>query len=223
MLPPLLILTVLKKCLANNNYHLQKNIMKNLLIVVFILVITKGTAQNFTAAINNAKSSYSAGKLEDAHFALQQAMQEIDMIIGKEVLKLLPPKMDAFTADTKGDNVTSNVGFVGTTIHRSYGTADDVDLSIIGNSPLVATINVFLNTPLLGGMMSKNGDNKIVKVAGYKGQLTKETNSNGQTNYTIQLPVGSALITFTGKNVTDSQIMAWANTLPLQQIAKLIQ
>jgi hypothetical protein len=196
--------------------------MKNLFIVAFILLATKGTAQNFTADIANAKTSYSAGKLEDAHFALLQAMQEIDMIVGKEVLKLLPANMDAFAANGKTDNVTSNVGFVGTTIHRSYGAADDVDLSIISNSPLITTINAFLNTPLLGGMMS-NGNNKIIKVQGYKGQLTKETNSNGQTNYTIQLPVGGSLITFTGKNATDTQILAWANTLPLQQIAKLIQ
>jgi len=197
--------------------------MKNLFIAVFIMIATHGVAQNFTAAINNAKTSYSAGKLEDAHFALQQAMQEIDMIIGKEVLKQLPLKMDAFTANSKDDNVTSNVGFIGTTIHRSYGPANDVDLSIIGNSPLIATINAFLNTPLLGGMMSKGGNNKVIKVQGYKGQLTKDSDSDGKGNYTIQMPVGSSLITFTGKNTTDSQIMAWANTLPLQQIAKLIQ
>jgi len=196
--------------------------MKKLFIVVFIIIAAKGIAQNFTAAITNAKTSYSAGKLEDAHFALQQAMQEIDMIIGKEVLKQLPGKMDAFTANSKDDNVTSNVGFIGTTIHRSYGTANDVDLSIIGNSPLITTINAFLNTPLLGGMMS-NGNNKVIKVQGYKGQLTKETGSDDKTNYTIQMPVGSSLITFTGKNTTDTQIMTWANTLPLQQIAKLIQ
>ncbi|MEP6596401.1 MAG: hypothetical protein ABJA71_10675 [Ginsengibacter sp.] len=196
--------------------------MKNLFIAVFIMLATKGIAQNFTAAITNAKTSYSAGKLEDAHFALQQAMQEIDMIIGKEVLKQLPDKMDAFTANSKDDNVTSNVGFIGTTIHRSYGAANDVDLSIIGNSPLITTINAFLNTPLLGGMMS-NGNNKVIKVQGYKGQLTKEPGSDGKTKYTIQMPVGSSLITFTGNNTTDTQIMAWANTLPLQQIAKLIQ
>jgi hypothetical protein len=71
--------------------------------------------------------------------------------------------------------------------------------------------------------MSKNGDNKIIKVQGYKGQLTKETGANDQTNYTIQIPVGSSLITFTGKNTTDSKITAWVNTIPLQQIAKLIQ
>ena len=61
--------------------------MKNLFIAFFILITIHGTAQNFTADITNAKTSYNAGKLEDAHFALQQAMQEIDMIIGKEVLK----------------------------------------------------------------------------------------------------------------------------------------
>src|SRR4029078_6454172 len=148
-----LILMALKKCLGSNKSSL-KNIMKNLFLVVLIFVSTTGTAQTFSEDIANAQTSYSAGKLEDAHFALQQSMQEIDMIIGKEVLKQLPDKMDVFTANSKDDNITSNVGFVGTTIHRSYGPAHDVDLSIIGNSPLISTINAFLNTPLLGGMMS---------------------------------------------------------------------
>ena len=196
--------------------------MKKLIIVVFILPAINSFSQNFSTDIASAKTAYSAGKLEDAHFALLQAMQEIDLIIGKEVLKLLPEKMDTYTVNTGDDNVTSNVGFVGTTIHRSYGTEKNVDVSIIGNSPLVATISAFLNTPLLGGMMS-NGNNKIIKVQGYKAQMEKQDDGNGQTNYTIQIPLGNSLITFTGKNCTDTQIMAWANTMPLQQVAKLVQ
>src|SRR5579862_4108649 len=112
---------------------------------VFILLIaaiaSAGAccAQDFTKAMATAKSSYSAGKLEDTHFALQQAMQEVDLTIGKEVLKLLPPKMDVMEIIAKDDNVASNVGFVGATIHRSYekGTRK-ADISIISNSPLVA-------------------------------------------------------------------------------------
>lgn len=196
--------------------------MKYLIILSCILFTIKGFAQNFTTDIASAKTAYSSGKLEDAHFALQQAMQEIDIIIGKEVLKLLPATMDKFTVNTKDDNVMSNVGFMGSTIHRTWGQNDDVDLSIIGNSPLISTLNTFLNTPLLGGMMS-NGNNKIIKVQGYKGQLTKEDNSNGQTNYTIQIPLGGSLVTFKANNCTDAQITTWANTLQLQQIAKLIQ
>jgi hypothetical protein len=46
-------------------------------------------ALTFKNNITTAKSSYASGKLEDAHFALQQSMQELDMVIGKEVLKLL--------------------------------------------------------------------------------------------------------------------------------------
>jgi hypothetical protein len=196
--------------------------MKNLIIVALTIIASGSYAQNFTADINSAKSSYSAGKLEDAHFSLLQAMQEVDLIIGNEVMKQLPVKMDTYASNPGDDNVTANVGFVGTTIHRSYGPEKNIELSIIGNSPLISTLNAFLSTPLLGGMMS-NGNNKIIKVQGYKGQLTKNAAANGQTNYTIQVPVGSSLVTFTAKNTTDSQILTLANTLPLQQIAKLIQ
>jgi hypothetical protein len=196
--------------------------MKYLIILSFILIASTAFSQNFTTDIATAKTSYASGNLEDAHFALQQAMQEIDIIIGKEVIGLLPSKMGNFSANTKDDNVMSNVGFMGSTIHRSYGQNDSVDISIIGNSPLITTLNAFLNTPLLGGMMN-NGNNKIIKVQGYKGQLTKSDEGNGQSDYTIQIPLGNSLVTFTAKNTTDTQITAWANTLPLAQIAKLLQ
>ncbi len=196
--------------------------MKLIFLLFSAFITFHSFAQNFSTDVATAKTAYSSGKLEDAHFALLQAMQEIDMIIGKQVLSLLPQKMDAFAANAKDDNVTSNAGMIGSTIHRSYGQNNDVDLSIIGNSPIVSTLNTFLNTPLIGGMLS-NGKNKIIKVQGYKAQLEKEDAGNGQTNYTIQVPMGSSLVTFMGKNTTDSQIINWANTIPLQQIAKLVQ
>ena len=196
--------------------------MKKLIILAFLLPCMHAISQNFATDITTAKSSYAAGKLEDAHFALLQAMQEIDLIIGQEVLKLMPAKMDTFAVNAKDDNVMANAGFIGTTIHRSYGSQQNVDISIISNSPLVATINAFLNTPMLGGMMS-GGNTKIIKVQGYKAQLEKQDNGSGQTDYTIQIPLGNSLITFAGKNCTDTQVTAWANTMPLQQIAKLVQ
>jgi len=196
--------------------------MRYLIILGCMLFTATAFSQNFTTAITTAKTAYAAGKLEDAHFALQQALQEIDIIIGKEVLNLLPAKMDTLSANTKDDAITNNIGYMGSTIHRTWGMDNHVDLSIIGNSPLITTINAFLNTPVLGGMMN-NGNNKIIKVQGYKGQLMKDDNGNGETNYTIQIPLGSSLITFVAKNTTDTQITAWANTLPLQQIAKLLQ
>ncbi len=197
--------------------------MKYLIILACTLITAHGFSQNFSTDIATAKTAYASNKLEDAHFALQQAMQEIDIIIGKKVIASLPSSMGKFNANTKDDNVMSNVGFMGSTIHRSWGDSDNVDLSIIGNSPLIGTLNTILNTPLLGGMISNNGNNKIIKVQGYKGQLTREDAGNGQTNYTIQIPLGSSLLTFKANNCTDTQITTWANTLQLQQIAKLLE
>ena len=151
-------------------------------------------------------------------------MQEIDLLIGREVLKLLPPKMDNLTPNIKDDNVSSNIGFIGATVHRSYGMgARKADLSIISNSPLVAMMNTFLNTPLLGGMMS-DGKTKTVKVQGYKARLEKLTGSTAEkTDYELQLPLGSALITFKVNDCSDAQMLELANTLPLKPIAQLIE
>ena len=196
--------------------------MKSFTLTVLIIIITciGLRAQDFNTDMATAKTSYSAGKLEDAHFALMQAMQEVDLIVGKEILKLLPTKMDTMNADAAKDEVVTNVGFIGTTIHRTYGKDGSGDLSIITNSPLIGTINAFLNMPL-GGMMN-TGTSKTIKVQGYKARLDKEDNSNG-TGYTIQMPLGSSLLTFKVNNCTDTQMMAMANTLPLADIAKLIQ
>jgi hypothetical protein len=199
--------------------------MKRIIIILFTVFLAMNVlAQDFTKDMTTAKTAYDAGKLEETHFALQQAMQEIDLIVGKEVLKLLPPKMDSLTINTKDDNVSANAGFVGTTIHRSYGKfTKKADLSIISNSPMVSMLNTFLNSPLLGGMAG-DANTKTVKVQGYKARLEKKSGSTEDKNdYELQVPLGSALITFAVDDCSDTEIMAMANTIPLPQIAKLIQ
>lgn len=199
--------------------------MKRIIIILFAFCLTTNiSAQDFAKDMATAKTAYDAGKLEESHFALQQAMQEIDLIVGKEVLMLLPPKMDSLTINTKDDNVSANAGFVGTTIHRSYGKfTKKADLSIISNSPMVSMLNTFLNSPLLGGMAG-DANTKTVKVNGYKARLERKPGSTEDKNdYELQVPLGSSLITFTVDDCTDTEIMAMANTIPLPAIAKLIQ
>ncbi len=197
--------------------------MKKLTIILFTIFFAAiSKAQDFKANITTARTAYATNKLEDAHFALQQALAEIDMIIGKEVLKLLPAKMDVATVNTSDDHVTSNVGFVGATVHRSYGTPGKAEIEIISNSPMVASLNLILNTPMLGGMM-RDENNKTVKVQGYKGRLEKQGSDATQLTYVLQLPFSGALLTFTVHNTSEAEITTLANTLPLQQIAKLVQ
>jgi len=196
----------------------------SILFFAFIFFTTIVFAQtDFKGEVATAKTAYSSGKLEDAHFALQQALGDLDIIIGKEVLKLLPTQLDALNANTNSDNVTANVGFIGATIHRDYGTPEKkAEIEIISNSPLLGTLNAFLNTPLIGGMM-RDENNKMVKVQGYKARLERTDAGNGKFNYKLDVPFSSSLLTLNVDNSTESEILGMANKIPFQDVAKLIQ
>ena len=199
--------------------------MKKLFILSIVLVAaTVAPAQDFKKDVAAAKASYKAGKLEEAHFALQQTLQALDITIGKEVLKLLPQSMDSLKVNTKEDNVTGNVSFVGATIHRVYGAGPKkAEVQIVNNSPLLTTLNAFLTSPLLAGL-GNDGKSKVLKIQGYKSRLTKEDNdNNGGPGYKLEIPLSNALITMDINNSSENEILAMANSIPLEKIAKLIQ
>lgn len=197
---------------------------KLILLTLTIFAGATAFAQDFKTDIANARTNYTGGKLSDAHFNLQQAMQELDLIIGKEVLKVLPPKIDTMNVNTADDNVMANSGYLGTTVRRTYGNrmTIEAEISIITNSPMISTLNALLNTPMIGGMMNSD-KSKIIKVQGYKGRLEKNDNGNGQSDYTIEIPLSNTLITFKISNTTDTEILKLAETIPIPQIAKLMQ
>lgn len=199
--------------------------MKKILFILTACLLSSTLVlaqQDFTKDITTAKTQYASGKLEEAHFALLQALQEIDIRIGQEVLKLLPQQMDTLKVNAKEDNVSGTSGYVGTSIRRTYGTNRGGEITIISNSPLIGTLNAFLNTPVIGGMMT-DGNTKIIRVQGYKGRMEKSQNNDGSLNYTVDIPMGNSLVTYKMNNTTDTQVLKLVETLPLQQIAKLIQ
>ncbi|MBC7914091.1 MAG: hypothetical protein H7Y07_08210 [Pyrinomonadaceae bacterium] len=198
--------------------------MKTILITLFS-IIAPGVllAQDFTKHLAEAKSLYSAGKLEDSRFAIEQTMQELDITVGKEVLKLLPAKLDALAGNSANDNVSGATGFVGVIIHRDYGVADKkAEIDMITNSPLIASINTILAIPFVGN--SKDGTQKRIKLEGYKGLLQKNVNSQtNKTSYELQIPFSSTLLTFKVNDADEDQVMKMAALIPMSQIAKMLQ
>lgn len=197
--------------------------MKKLFILTIVLIVTTMVkAQDFKKDVAAAKTSYKAGKLEEAHFALQQTLQALDITIGKEVIKLFPETMDTLKVNAKDDKVTGNVGFIGATIQRTYGGGNKkAEIQIVNNSPMLNTLNAFLTSPLLAGL-GNDGKSKVIKIQGYKSRLTKEDN-NEVPSYKLEIPLSNALITFDVTNSNENELLAMANTIPLEKIAKLIQ
>jgi hypothetical protein len=193
------------------------------IIVLLIVIATYSTtnAQEFAKRLTEAKTAYSAGKLEDSRFAMEQMIQELDIVTGKEVLKILPTTMGDKPANLKVDNVSGSSGFVGVIIHREYGTVDSskAEVEIISNSPMIASINAILSVPFMGA----SGVNKIIKIAGYKALVEKSTGSNERVDYQIQLPLNSSLITFKAPGLSQDDVVKLANTLPVADIAKMLQ
>jgi hypothetical protein len=206
--------------------------MKKILFL-FISICTVAVAkaqQDFTKHLAEARTAYSSGKLDDARFAMQQMMQELDMITGKEVLKLLPTKMVDQNAKVDKDNVSGASGWVGVMIHREYGIdtkkpgADRYDslaiqLDVISNSPLIGTLNALLSLPFI----SNNPDQKIIKINGYKALVTKTSGDDVKKEYELQLPLNNALVTLKAPGRSQEDIIKMANTIPVAEIAKMIQ
>ncbi len=197
--------------------------MKQIIFSLLLFTSVTTFGQDFNKSLADARGAYSGGNLEDARFAMQQMLNEIDILVGKELLKSLPAKFDARAANTANDNVTANTGLAGVVVHRDYGTAEKTaTLDIMTNSPLLASINAILSLPFVGN--SGDGSQKVVKVQGYRSILQRTIDSEtNKTSYSLQIPLNSTLITINGEDCTDAEMLRWANLLPMSEIAKLVQ
>jgi hypothetical protein len=198
--------------------------MKSIILILTLACSLPAMAQqDFEKRLAEARTAFAANKLDDARFAMQQMMQELDIITGKEVLKLLPEKMDTKAANTAKDNVSGASGWAGVVVHREYGQPADTalfTLEVITNSPLLGMVNQILNMPLLAGA---NPDQKVIRIGGYKGLSNRSTGANGRDEYEIQVPLQSSLITFRAPGMSQDKVIEMANTIKVAEIAKLIQ
>ncbi len=194
---------------------------KIIFLFIVITLCSQSKAQEFAKYLSDAKSAYASGKLDDSRLAMQQMLQELDIITGKEVLKMLPAKMGDKPANNKNDEVSGSSGYYGVTIHREYGTVDstNINLKIISNSPLITSINALLSVPFIGA----TGDNKVVKINGYKALIQKQTGDNDKVDYDLQLPLNNALITLHAPGYSLDDVVKMANTLPIENMAKTLQ
>jgi hypothetical protein len=196
-----------------------------IIIVLGILVTNVAIAQEVDSKLSEARSAYRGGNLDDARFALQQALQEVDMAIGKEVLKMLPTKVGNLAFAEDADNVAGVGGsFVGLHISRNYGKSDETtnaNVQIMSDSPLLAGINAILSLPMIGGMGDPN--QKRIRVDGYRGLLQK-SDSEGRISYDVQIPFASSLLTFRCEGISnENDVMSMINSIPVSKIAEMIK
>jgi hypothetical protein len=218
--------------------------MKLFITIVLIVGCISATAQQKTTApvsgkpgalgadypkyLTASRDAYKKSDLEDTHYNLMLTLQQLDMKIGEEILKILPENMDTLKGNKANDNVAAMTGTViGTTIHRDYGLANKLEVDVMSNSPLVAMLNGFINNPLMANL----GGRKAMKVDGYKGSYTYEvreqTDAAGKVTSVpvaeMQIPVSSSLVTIKATGLSEDVFVKLMNTVPVSKIAELLK
>jgi hypothetical protein len=154
---------------------------------------------------------------------MEQMLRELDAAIGKEILKMLPPKMGILNMNVVDDNVTGGGGITGLFVHRTYGTQPKmIQVEIINNSPMLAGLNAILSMPMLG--LGGDPNQKQVKVQGYKSILRKNLNTEtNKTDYELQVPFNNTLLTLKVDDTNEGEVLNFANLIPLPKIAQMAQ
>lgn len=200
--------------------------MKKFILTFFVIAVyTTVYAQEFEKNLNEAKTAYNSGDLENTRFALQQSLIQINISVGKEILAILPADLQGMKSNNDNDEVTgNNLGFAGLYVSRYYeNESDHADIELITDSPILAGVNAILAMPFMVGSADEN--QKRIKVHGYKALLEKSLNEKEEVKgYTVQIPVSSSLLTLNVNGpYSEYEVIAMANSIPVPEIVKLIQ
>lgn len=191
--------------------------------LLLVMITLPAWAQQVESSLNEAQSAYRSGNLEGARYALQQAMNEVDLAIGRAVLALLPASLGGMHKAGDDDKVAAaSMGFAGLYVQRYYRAEEtrSADVQILADSPLLAGVNAILALPAFVGDASQ----KRIRVANYRALMQRNEDSTGSVSWDIQVPFGSSLMTLQVKGIEDEgAVIAMANTIPVDQIARLIQ
>ncbi|MFO7977250.1 MAG: hypothetical protein R6U64_01210 [Bacteroidales bacterium] len=201
----------------------MKKLILTILIGILIFPVAVLRAQQVEASLNQAKAAYSAGNLEEARYALQQAMNQVDLALAEEILKLLPAQMGEMPYTDEDETVGSAaIGFAGLYVSRTYRSDENTSatLQVMADSPMLAGLNAILALPMIGS----DPDNKRIRLAGYRGLLQKQEDETGIVTWDLQVPFGASLLSINFEGINDEKkIMEMANTIAVDQIAAMLQ
>lgn len=181
-------------------------------------------AQDVEKYITQANSAYASGQLDVSRTAIQDALRELDIKIGNEIIAMLPATINGMGSVVNQDNITdASNGMVGLMVNREWHKDPErLNFSIMGNSPLLSGINAMLAMPM---MLGANANQKKITVEGYKALFEKRIDENNQVQgYNLMVPVNNSLIQFEySGTASENDFMNMVGQVPIKNILNLVQ
>ena len=168
-----------------------------------ILVSTSLYADKVTDQIQTAIQSYEDKEYKLAIDDLKFAIAQIEKLDNEENKKLLPTPLEGWSLKA-GDNSTQAAMSMmggGTSIQGVYTRgSEQVDISIIANSPMLAMAGMMINNPTL---LATDPNTEPYRYKRIKGIKKKE---GGATEITLII-AGQIMVRLTGENLKDDTVL----------------
>jgi len=208
--------------------------MKSILLF-FIFFISGALAfgqSQADAFIKEAQQFLAQKKYKEAQLSLHDAINDINAILAEQVAAGMPAEINGLKAEGDGEINTASMGMVGggLSINKKYvhpsKKENEADVNIISNSPMLATINMFMSNPAMLGEGYKS-----VRVGTRRAILKTETedyyDDNGASKKIraseLQIPLSQTLISINFKAfATEAEELAFATKLDIDKLIGLL-
>lgn len=201
--------------------------MKKIALFAFAALISlrvSGQSQAETF-IKEAQEYLQKKEYKQAQLSLQDAINDINILLAQQVDESLPNEINGLTADGESEIGTGGMGMIGGGMqiikrYRNDSNADnEAEVQILANSPMLSTMTMYLSNPGMLGSGYKSvrvGTNRAI----FKTELQDADSGDAKMRSTeIQIPLSQTLITINARGFASEQDeLAFANKLGLEKI-----
>lgn len=208
--------------------------MKNLLLLATLTLagVTATAQDQINAFITEAQNYLAQKDYKMAQLSLQDAINEINTLMAGQIGDALPDEINGLKST--GEESANNAGMAfmggGTAVSKRYEhpakQENTADVSIITNSPMLATLNMFMGNPSMMGQ-----EYKSVRVGTRRAIMKSETEDyymdNGSSKQIrsseLQIPLSQTLITLNLRGfASEQEELAFAAKLDIEKLRTML-
>ena len=204
--------------------------MKTTLLVILITFtgLSLSAQSQADVFIKEAQGYLAQKNYKQAQMSLQDAINDLNVILATQIAESLPAEVNGLKATGEESANAGGMGMLGggMTISKKYAhptkKENTAELMILANSPMMATINMYLTNPAMLGQGYKSvrvGTRRAI----LKSEMDEYYDDNGTSKQIrsteLQIPLTQTLITINMKGfATEADELAFANKLDIEKL-----
>jgi len=197
----------------------MKYFFQGIWVVIALLLLlqpVQGAEDDVLTTIDQAVKQYTTGDYAGAASNLDYAAQLIRQKKSEKMKDLLPAPLAGWQAKQASSQAMGTAVFGGgVTVGRKYTrAASTVNVEIISDSPVLQSVLMMLNNPMVAGA----GGGQLKTIRGQRA-IIKYNAANRSGDVTIVV-AGRFMVTVKGNQVEQADLVAYAEAMKYQELTK---